>query len=530
MAQPLPSPPPVGDTAPARRAPRTARRRLLADRTARWLVVVGGLAIIASILGILIFILVEVWPLTHRAEVRAQRVAPLAADAAAIVVDEHRTHVAALGLDGRARALRLADGVEVAAAAAAAGEDGAPLLLSAAASLPEASTLAGATQDGRVALVPVAWEASFDEAQARTITPTFGPPILLDLDPGRRALGAFAARLGESGGATAAAQLADGTLAVVRRTTTENLMTGEVTAAEERYAAPLDRRLTALVLDVDGRSLFAGSGQGELLYWELGEVGLSEAQAASAGGAPVTALEFLLGGRSLVVGQQDGSLSIWFPVRQSDESLRLTRIRDLPRLDGPISLIAPSLRNKGFLAHDRAGNLGLYHSTSERTLWRGRSPLPGATAIFFAPKADGAFLAGQDRLAMLDIDNPHPEVSWRALFGKIWYEGYEGPEHVWQSTGGTDDFEPKLSLTPLLVGTLKGTLYALLLAIPLGVLGAMYASQFMHPNLLRFVKPTVEIMAALPSVVLGFLAGLWLAPALERSFPALLLMAIVLPV
>jgi phosphate transport system permease protein len=58
----------------------------------------------------------------------------------------------------------------------------------------------------------------------------------------------------------------------------------------------------------------------------------------------------------------------------------------------------------------------------------------------------------------------------------------------------------------------------------------MYTSQFMHASLKRYVKPTVEIMAALPSVVLGFLAGLWLAPRVERVFPALLLMGIVLPV
>ncbi len=119
------------------------------------------------------------------------------------------------------------------------------------------------------------------------------------------------------------------------------------------------------------------------------------------------------------------------------------------------------------------------------------------------------------------IDNPHPEVSWRRSSARSGTRATTSPSYVWQSTGGTDDFEPKLALTPLLVGTLKGTFYSLLLAIPLGVLGAMYASQFMHPAYKRVVKPTVEIMAALPSVVLGFLAGLWLAPRIERAFPAL---------
>jgi phosphate transport system permease protein len=120
-------------------------------------------------------------------------------------------------------------------------------------------------------------------------------------------------------------------------------------------------------------------------------------------------------------------------------------------------------------------------------------------------------------------------VSLRTLFGKVWYEGYDRPEYVWQSSGASDDVEPKLSLTPLLAGTLKGTIYSLLLAIPLGVFGAMYASQFMHPAFKRTLKPLIEIMASLPSVVLGFLAGLWLAPRLEKAVPALALMAVVLP-
>ena len=100
---------------------------------------------------------------------------------------------------------------------------------------------------------------------------------------------------------------------------------------------------------------------------------------------------------------------------------------------------------------------------------------------------------------------------------------------MWQSSSGTDDFEPKLSLTPLLIGTLKGTFYSLILAVPLAVLGAMYTSQFMHPRLQRIVKPSVELMASLPSVVLGFLAGLWLAPRVETAFTGIVLCLFVLP-
>ena len=111
-------------------------------------------------------------------------------------------------------------------------------------------------------------------------------------------------------------------------------------------------------------------------------------------------------------------------------------------------------------------------------------------------------------------------------WGKVWYEGYSEPEYVWQSTGGTDDFEPKLSLVPLVFGTIKATFYALIFAVPLSVMAALYTSQFVHPTIRAKVKPTVEIMAALPSVVIGFIAGLWLSSRVEAAVvPVLLLIA-----
>jgi len=115
-------------------------------------------------------------------------------------------------------------------------------------------------------------------------------------------------------------------------------------------------------------------------------------------------------------------------------------------------------------------------------------------------------------------------VSLRALWKKTHYESYEKPEYVWQSTGGTDDFEPKLSLVPLVFGTLKGTLFAMLFALPLAIFGAIYTSQFASPRLRNSIKPMVEIMAALPSVVLGFVAGLVLAPLFERAAIQVLLL------
>ena len=101
---------------------------------------------------------------------------------------------------------------------------------------------------------------------------------------------------------------------------------------------------------------------------------------------------------------------------------------------------------------------------------------------------------------------------------------------MWQSSSATDDSEPKLSLVPLIFGTLKGTFYALLFAVPLAVLAAIYTSTLMDPRLRLIVKPTVEIMAAVPTVVIGFLAALWFAPLIEPHLVGIFLFVLVLPV
>ncbi|HEX6862799.1 MAG TPA: ABC transporter permease subunit [Thermoanaerobaculia bacterium] len=513
---------------PRSRDLQTPRKRLVADRVARWLVSAGGLAIIVSILGILVFILAEVWPLMTRARVRTVREIPLPGPpAGALVSDEHRTHVAALAADGHVRIVRLRDGKPV-------GDVDLGTGALTGMKLPAGRiVLTGATRDGRVVLAPVSFEVTF-EGQTQVVTPAVREPILLELDPQRRPLGAFAAQVdeeGADGNTTAAAQLADGTIAVVRRSSQENMMTGEVTESVQRFETQAPGRLTSLVIDDDQASLYGGTARGQILWWPLAEGQPGQVRTASAGPSAITALDLLIGGRSLVVGQENGALSIWLQTRESEgeDVFRLTRVRDFPRSATAVRQIAPSERGKGFLAMGDGGKLGLYYSTSHRTLWTGDAPIRRGTGLFYTPKTDGVYLAGEGKLAEIDVFNPHPEVTWKTLFGKVWYEGYDEPAHVWQSSSGSDDFEPKLSLTPLLVGTLKGTFYSLLLAIPLGVLGAMYTSQFMHPSYKRFLKPMVEIMASLPSVVLGFLAGLWLAPRIESAMPALALMVAVLP-
>jgi phosphate transport system permease protein len=334
---------------------------------------------------------------------------------------------------------------------------------------------------------------------------------------------------GDGESMTVAAATDDGILLVDRETATTNAMTGDIVRESSRASGEIPDGAVVLAVDEAQRNVYAGLANGRIAWWRIDSAeNLAPPVLSPPASSPVTALALLLGGRSVVVGRESGAIEVYFPLARGTTTA-LRRAHTLPDMTSGVRSIVPSPRGKAFIVLDAEDRLALMVSTSERVLWEGRSPVHGTTALAYAPKADGLVVAGSGTASTLRVEAPHPEVSLRALLGKIWYEGYEGPEHVWQSSSGTEDFEAKLSLTPLLFGTLKGTVYSLLLAVPLGVLSAMYASQFLHPSLQRVVKPSVEIMASLPSVVLGFLAGLWLAPVLERVLTGLLTMVVILP-
>ncbi|WP_440864710.1 ABC transporter permease subunit [Symbiopectobacterium purcellii] len=120
------------------------------------------------------------------------------------------------------------------------------------------------------------------------------------------------------------------------------------------------------------------------------------------------------------------------------------------------------------------------------------------------------------------VDNPYPDIGWRGLWHRIWYENYPQPDFIWQSTAADDSYQAKFSLVPLLAGSLKAALYAMLFATPLALAAAVYTACFMTPGLRRWVKPTLEVMGSLPTVVVGLIAALWLAPHVETYLSAIL--------
>ncbi len=393
------------------------------------------------------------------------------------------------------------------------------------------------TSDGRVIPLEMTFEAAFAGGQ-RTVTPrpVFGEPSVLDPD-GKRPIRALTSAVSGSG-PISIAQVGPAEL-VVQTTVEKKALVGPSTREESRQTLRLevDGEVTKLALDGRAEDLFIGTSQGQVVRYDMRDLAsparVEVTDVAGGRGVPVTALGFLIGDRTLVVGDGSGGVSTWQVVPPpGGGERRLTRIYEFERHKGAVIDISASKREKGFTTADATGQVHLNYGTSGQTLLSLRAA-EGATlrSVAIAPKADGIVtLDDSGRVAQWQLDNRHPEITWRTLFGKVWYEGYSRPEYVWQSTGGTDDFEAKFSLTPLIYGTLKGTFYALLIAVPLALLAAVYVSEFMHPSLKAYVKPVVEIMAALPSVVLGFLAGLWLAPLVEHIVPGLFLIPLVLPV
>lgn len=85
---------------------------------------------------------------------------------------------------------------------------------------------------------------------------------------------------------------------------------------------------------------------------------------------------------------------------------------------------------------------------------------------------------------------------------------------VWQPTSEV----PKLSFVPIMLGTLKATVVGLLFACPVGVAAALFSSEFAPPRLREVIKPLIELLAGIPSVVMGFFALLVLATWLQDAF------------
>lgn len=113
-----------------------------------------------------------------------------------------------------------------------------------------------------------------------------------------------------------------------------------------------------------------------------------------------------------------------------------------------------------------------------------------------------------------DKDRMVNTTGWRYLLGAYQWTGYEKPEYIWQPVGDIH----KYNLIPLVIGSLKATIVALLFAVPLSLGAAIYVSQLAGPRTREWLKPGIELLAGIPSVVMGFFALIVMASLLQAVF------------
>ncbi|AIS18924.1 phosphate ABC transporter permease [Pseudomonas rhizosphaerae] len=512
---------------------RKRRMRALKDRFTRWYVLVGGLAVLAAITLIFFFLAYVVVPLFKGADLTVE--APLhpawlqeagkplvyaleEQNEAGMRVSEQGTALffnAHTGEELSRTALPIPAGVTVTASAK--DQPGAPLVVL-------------GLSNGAALVFRHTYRVTYPGGN-KTITPAIEYPYgntPIVLDPQGRALERVS--INASDASLILAGSTGDQLNVLQLTREESMMTGEVTNEQKRIELPqMNQAVKAIFIDPRQQWLYVINGRAQADVFSLRDRSMNGRYKLSENAdTQITASAQLVGGISLIIGDSKGGLAQWFMARDEDGEPRLKQIRTFQMGHSPIVQISSEQRRKGFTALDASGQLGVFHSTAHRTLLV-EQVVDGPGIYALSPRANRLMVEANGALQPLSLHNPHPEVSWSSMWSKVWYENYDKPAYVWQSTAANTDFEPKMSLAPLTFGTLKAAFYAMLLAAPLAIAAAIYTAYFMAPGMRRKVKPVIELMEAMPTVILGFFAGLFLAPYVEGHLPGIFSLLLLTP-
>jgi phosphate transport system permease protein len=552
---------------------RTTRRAvLIADQVADWTIRVGGIGVIAAVLGIMVFLALVVVPLFTGGRVTGEHGGMLAGVRGRVMferIDDYRTVIAGLAQDGHPEANHLLSGAQITVEAPdlAAG----PRITSWSKAL-EGDYFALGFEDGSVRFGRLIFDA-------RNLTPDQVPADVKELAGGDRTDGhaiysplpgnqvrKVAVRIvldepqqvAGSRPIIAVDYRSSGTVErptrafvtvdadrVVRLSQTEsrlNLLSGKTTTTLSTTtlpSVPASMEIAGVLITEKADQVYLSERSGRVFRYDTRDFNhpiLAETVKLFTDGTALTVFGFLIGEQSIVAGGSNGAVNIYFRIQRegarSIDGYTLVLSHQLEPQPGAIVAMDASQRRKLFATVDATGNVWLRYSTSERTVLNlaaagGRRAFD---AVALAPRDDAVVaLAADGGYYDWNVAVPHPETTLGSIFAKVWYEGYPEPTYTWQSSSGTDSFEPKFSLVPLVFGTLKATLYSMLFAVPLALGAAIHTSEFLHPRARGVVKPTMEIMASLPSVVLGFIAALVLAPFIETWIASVVLVFVSLP-
>lgn len=520
---------------------RLRRIRKFKDGLSRYGVMSAGLAVVFSLGLIFFYLFSEIVPLFRGASVdivktyTAKQLHQEESDTTEYLTLERYEEIgASFKSSGAVNFFNVADGSEKFNAQIP-RNDGA-IFTTLAASIPDHGLVAYGYSNGQVSVVKPNYSLSYPndkrEITASLLFPLGEQPLTIDTQ------GAAIAQLAvqeTSSGTLVGAITADKRMLLAIYSSSVNMFTGDTTVSNEVFTIPpLPKGLNPVAMQIDERAqhLVVATDSSQLVLYNIIDPSAMIQQApVTVTGGKITAMQFLVGTGSVVIGTDTGEVSQWFLVRNSDNVYEVVFVRAFDSLDGAVTSVIPEVGRRGFWVTDDEGNVGIYYATSHRTMFNDSLSDRAFKHVAVSPLHSRALLIDDaNQVAVADVWNKHPDISFSSLWQKVWYEGRDAPEYIWQASSGSDNFEAKMSFVPLSLGTLKAAFFAILFAVPLGVMGAIYTAYFMTPKLRGIVKPTIEIMAALPTVILGFLAGLWLAPFIEDHLPAVFSILILLPV
>lgn len=329
----------------------------------------------------------------------------------------------------------------------------------------------------------------------------------------------------------------DRVLHVDSLTSSENILTGEITSDVEEHSIDISSKISG---DFPGYLKLNSTGTTLMMFFEdsrfisfdlrnLDDIRLVEDKRLF-DDKSITYLEVLNGRNTILVGDSRGFVSTWWPVEDSPGRYQFTKIHDFYSGSGAaIKFITSSKRDKSFLVLNNDNFFSMFYMTSEKKLFQEKVEGINGQIVAVNGKNSKIAIMGEKRFFTYDIEIPHPEATVKSVFGKVIYELGSKPEYVWQSSSGSDEFEPKFSLIPLIFGTIKATLIAMFFAVPVAIMGAVYTSEFLNKKFKSAIKSSVEIMASLPSVVLGFIAALIVSPFVENVVLGLIMCLILVP-
>ncbi len=512
------------------------RLRAIKDALARHSIAIGGLSVIAAVVMIFFYLLYVVFPIFKGAELiegQGYELSVAEADSVALSgLEEYGEISFQVKTDGQVNYFYVADGTRLEALSIELPE--ATEIVQAHFANRERGVVALGLSSGDLLLAKLAFKISYPNNK-RTITPQieypFGNELLrLSGEPLKK----LAVSLNEDA-LSITGLTATNRLVFQRYLIEESFLSGDFTLEQE-----IDEQITTnlspdfLLHDPTGNwaYLISKTGEIESYLFDDESLVLNERKSIASKKAPLSEVQFLLGGYSLLIGYDSGEIRQYFPVRDEQNIFRLELIRSFDAGNSKVTQIIPEIRRKGFYSLNEQGDLGVFFATSHRKLLNvDLFDSNGASQqVLVNPRGHTLLALQNNRVRFFEVDNEHPDLSWSALWGKVWYESYPEPDYTWQSSASNTDFEAKFSLVPLSFGTLKAAFYAMLFAMPLAICGAIFTAYFMAPKMRTLVKPAVEIMEALPTVILGFLAGLWLAPIMEDNLPGVFLILMILPI